>query len=104
MSGRVLEPEFFNRDTATVARELLGKYLVRDRGHITEANAITEVEAYVGPHDKASHARHGQTRRNAPMFGPAGVWYVYFCMGVHWMLNVVTEAEGQPTAVLIRGI
>jgi DNA-3-methyladenine glycosylase len=64
---------------------------------------ITEVEAYDGPEDSASHARHGRTARNAPMWGPAGRAYLYFCYGMHWMLNVVTGSEGDPSAVLIRG-
>lgn len=65
---------------------------------------ISEVEAYVGPEDKASHAHRGKTLRNVPMFGPAGRWYVYFTYGMHWMLNVVTGPDGYPAAVLIRGV
>ncbi len=64
---------------------------------------ITEVEAYGGPEDSASHARHGRTPRNAPMWGPPGRAYLYLCYGVHWMLNVVTGPEGRAAAVLIRG-
>lgn len=94
---------FFNRPAQIVARELLGKYLVREyRGRRIVA-AITETEAYIGPHDLASHASKGLTPRNAPMFGPPGHWYVYFIYGMHWMLNVVTGKEGYPAAVLIRG-
>lgn len=65
---------------------------------------ITEVEVYSGFNDKASHASRGKTPRNAPMFGEAGYWYVYFTYGIHWMLNIVTGPEGFPAAVLIRGI
>ena len=65
---------------------------------------ITETEAYVGPEDKASHAHRGKTSRNAPMFGPAGRWYVYFTYGMHWMLNIVTGRKDYPAAVLIRGV
>ncbi len=65
---------------------------------------ITEVEAYDGPRDKASHASRGRTKRNAAMFGPAGHWYIYFTYGMHWMLNIVTGATGYPAAVLIRGV
>ena len=64
---------------------------------------ITEVEAYDGPRDRASHASRGETERNKPMFGGAGSFYVYFTYGMHWMLNIVTGPEGYPAAVLIRG-
>ena len=82
-----------------VARGLLGRLLVRDGVSLR----ITEVEAYGGPGDSASHARHGRTARNEPMWGPPGRAYLYFCYGVHWMLNVVTGPEGEAAAVLIRG-
>ena len=85
---------------ATAARSLLGQLLVR--GDVTLR--ITEVEAYGGPADSASHARHGRTARNAPMWGPPGRAYLYFCYGMHWMLNVVTGPEGEASAVLIRGV
>ncbi|HJV48732.1 MAG TPA: DNA-3-methyladenine glycosylase [Geothrix sp.] len=82
-----------------VARALLGRFLAREDVLLR----ITEVEAYGGPEDSASHARHGRTARNAPMWGPPGRAYLYFCYGVHWMLNVVTGPEGRAEAVLIRG-
>lgn len=66
--------------------------------------AIAEVEAYHGFDDRASHAHRGMTPRNSVMFGPPGQWYVYLCYGVHWLLNLVTAAEGYPSAVLIRGV
>ncbi len=101
---RVLPRAFFNRPTLRVARELLGKFLVRRyRGKIIAA-MIIEVEAYDGFRDKASHASRGKTLRNAPMFGEAGRWYVYFTYGMHWMLNVVTREKGHPAAILIRGV
>lgn len=81
------------------ARALLGQRLVC--GNVILR--ITEVEAYGGPEDSASHARHGRTARNAPMWGPPGRAYLYFCYGMHWMLNVVTGPEGEASAVLIRG-
>lgn len=81
------------------ARALLGGLLVREAVTLR----ITEVEAYGGPEDSASHARHGRTPRNAPMWGPPGRAYLYFCYGMHWMLNVVTGPEGEAAAVLIRG-
>jgi len=100
----ILDQEFFNRPTIRVARELLGKYLVRraDRGSICAA--ITDVEAYVGLRDKASHASRGRTPRNQVMFGPAGFWYVYLVYGLHHCLNIVTERDGYPAAILVRGI
>lgn len=64
---------------------------------------IVETEAYSGHGDTASHARHGQTARNAPMWGPPGAVYLYLCYGVHWLLNLVTGPAGTPAAVLIRG-
>ncbi len=109
---KVLNEKFFDRATLKVAEELLGKYLVRKypsrrSGQVRWkeiAAMITEVEAYDGPHDMASHASHGKTERTKIMFGPAGHWYVYFTYGMHWMLNVVTGKEEYPAAVLIRAV
>jgi len=95
---------FFNRKTLTVARELVGKYLVRELDGKIVKDKITETEAYVGPHDLACHSSRGKTTRNAPMFESAGTIYVYFTYGMHWMLNIVTEEEDFPAAVLIRGL
>ncbi|HJV90052.1 MAG TPA: DNA-3-methyladenine glycosylase [Holophagaceae bacterium] len=81
------------------ARGLLGCELV----HGDVVLRIVEVEAYGGPEDSASHARHGRTPRNTPMWGPPGRAYLYFCYGMHWMLNVVTGPEDEASAVLIRG-
>ena len=101
---RPLPPEFFERDARAVARELLGKYLVRKEGRKTRAYKIVETEAYVGPHDKASHSSKGRTARTEVMFGPPGRWYVYFTYGMHFMLNIVTGPEGYPAAVLVRSV
>jgi len=101
---KMLKDDFFDRSTLLVARELLGKYLCRKRSGRVEASMITEVEAYDGPHDRASHASRGKTARNAPMFDEAGVWYVYLVYGMHWMLNIVTGGKDYPAAVLIRGV
>lgn len=103
MNKTILAQAFFDRKTVVVARELLGKHLVRRIGRQSVALRITEVEAYVGPYDLACHAAKGRTARTEPMFGPAGTLYVYLVYGMHWMLNVVTEAEGYPAAILIRG-
>ncbi len=100
---KVLGKSFFERDTRTVARELLGKYLVRKIRGKEIALMITEVEAYDGFRDRASHAHKGKTERNAVMFGEAGRWYVYLVYGMYEMLNIVTGAYGYPAAVLIRG-
>ena len=81
------------------APALLGRLLVREDVTLR----ITEVEAYGGPEDSASHARHGRTARNVPIWGPPGRAYLYFCYGMHWMLNVVTGPKDEASAVLIRG-
>lgn len=100
---KVLKPDFFNRPTPLVARSLLGKFLVRRIGKKETALMITETEAYDGFRDKGSHASRGKTKRNWPMFGPPGRWYVYFTYGMHWMLNIVTRENDYPAAVLFRG-
>lgn len=101
-----LEPlprEFFARSALVVARALIGKCLVRELSNgEPRVWPITETEAYIGAHDLACHGRFGETPRTAVMFGPAGVWYVYFIYGMYWMLNVVTNTPGHPAAVLIR--
>ena len=99
-----LPRRFYDRPTLDVARDLLGKVLVhRRRGTIT-SGAIVEVEAYIGESDPACHAAPGPTRRNAPLYGPPGFAYVYLNYGIHYLVNVVTEAERQPAAVLIRAL
>ncbi|MDP3051897.1 MAG: DNA-3-methyladenine glycosylase [bacterium] len=100
---KVFSEDFFNRPVLTVAKEMLGKFLIRRRGGKETALMITEVEAYDGFKDKASHASRGKTERNKVMFGGAGNWYVYFTYGMHWMLNIVTGSKDYPAAVLIRG-
>ena len=99
-----LPRRFFARPTEQVARELLGQRLVRLYQGRRLAGLISETEAYIGQDDLACHARFGLTPRSAVMFGPPGFAYVYFTYGMHWMLNVVTEVEGFPAAVLIRAI
>jgi len=95
---------FYNRPTLIVARELLGKRLVRVQDGRRLSGTITEAEAYIGEGDQGCHARAGKTPRTAVMYGPPGHAYIYFTYGMHWCLNVVTEREGFPAAVLIRAI
>ncbi len=95
---------FFARPTLQVARELLGARLVRLYEGKRLSGRIVEVEAYIGQEDRASHARMGPTARNAVMFGPPGYAYVYLIYGMHHCLNVVTEEEGFPAAILIRAL
>ena len=101
---RVLPRIYFNRPTVTVARSLIGKYVVREIDGRILAGKILEVEAYVGPQDKACHASKGRTQRTEVLFGPPGVAYVYLIYGIYHCLNVVTEREEFPSAVLIRAI
>lgn len=100
---KILPLSFFQRKTLIVAEDLLGKYLVRKIGSQTIKDMITEVEAYVGPHDLASHSSKGRTKRTEAMHAKGGTIYVYFIYGMHNMLNIVTEEEDYPAAVLIRG-
>ena len=102
MMRKTLRGDFFNKEPTIVAKELLGKFLVRKFEGMEKSLLITEVEAYGGSEDLASHARHGRTKRNEAMFGPPGIIYVYFTYGMHWMLNIVCCQEGHPSAVLIR--
>jgi len=101
---KILPRNFYARPTLVVARELLGTQLVRILDGVRLAGMITESEAYIGEEDLGCHAKSGKTKRNAVMFGPPGNAYVYFTYGMHWMLNAVTETEGFPAAVLIRGM
>lgn len=104
MKKQIIKKAFFERNSVIVAERLLGKFLARRIGNKKIVLMITETEAYEGFEDKASHASRGKTERNTPMFGPAGVWYVYFTYGMHWMLNIVCGKKGHPAAVLIRGV
>lgn len=102
---RKLQRQFYNRDTVTVAKDLLGKLLVRMVDGTPLVGRITETEAYVGPVDKACHAYHyRRTPRTETLFAPPGTAYIYLIYGMHCCLNFVTEPEGTPCAVLIRGV
>ncbi len=101
----MLPQAFFDRDTVQVARELVGKYLVRRYDGVTLAARIGETEAYVGRVDKACHAYgYKRTERTKTLYAPPGTAYVYLIYGMHCCLNLVTEGEGEPAAVLIRGL
>jgi DNA-3-methyladenine glycosylase len=99
-----LPDAFYDRPTLAVARDLLGKVLVHVRRGVRTSGVIVEVEAYIGESDPACHAAPGPTRRNAPLYGPPGRAYVYLNYGIHALVNVVTEADGSPGAVLIRAL
>ena len=95
---------FYDRDTRLVARELLGKYLIHRANGVERIGRIVETEAYLGPHDLAAHSSKGLTARTKTMFGPPGHAYVYFIYGMYFCMNVVTEREGQASAVLLRAL
>ncbi len=99
-----LERKFYLQDTVTVAKELLGKIIVRKTGQKILTAKIVETEAYIGDHDPASHAYRKFTERNKIMYETGGMSYVYFIYGNYYCFNVVTERKGLGNAVLIRGV
>jgi DNA-3-methyladenine glycosylase len=103
-SRQKLPRAFYERDTVQVARELLGKNLIHVSGGVERIGKIVEVEAYLGPHDRAAHSSKGLTKRTEVMFGPPGHAYVYMIYGMHYCVNVVTEPEGHASAVLLRAL
>jgi len=102
--ANLLKVDFFNRDPRRVARGLLGKLLVRRQSTGIMAGRIVETEAYLGEGDDAAHAAAGRTARNAVLFGPPGVAYVYFIYGNHYCLNASCLPEGVPGCVLVRAL
>jgi DNA-3-methyladenine glycosylase len=99
-----LSQQFFQQNAELVAKQLLGKVLVRKINGKKLSGIITETEAYLGLQDLASHASRGKTERNKVMFENGGIWYVYMIYGMHFNLNVVTGKKDFPSAVLIRAI
>jgi len=99
-----LPRSFYARPTLDVARDLLGQVLVHRRRGVVTSGVIVEVEAYIGESDPACHAAPGRTKRNAPLYGPPGIAYVYLNYGIHCLVNVVSEPQGCPAAVLIRAL
>lgn len=101
---KCLQYSFYSRDTHDVAKDLLGKLLIRKWNKHELVGRITEVESYVGVNDAACHASRGRTARTEIMFGKAGRAYIYLVYGMHYCLNVVTERKDFPAAVLIRSL
>ncbi|HNS05731.1 MAG TPA: DNA-3-methyladenine glycosylase [Candidatus Saccharicenans sp.] len=105
MRSRRLSRKFYQQSTLKVARELLGKYLVRKVGSKKLVGKIIETEAYIGPKDKASHAYRGKiTPRNRVEYREGGHVYIYLVYGMYWQLNIVTSRAGKPECVLIRAL
>jgi DNA-3-methyladenine glycosylase len=102
--AKLLRRSFFNRDPRVVARELLGKLVVRRNGRKQLAGRIIEVEAYLGAGDLAAHAAAGNTARNSVLWGPPGHAYVYFIYGVHYCLNISCLPAGEAGCILIRAL
>lgn len=104
LSNKKLQKAFYKREVTVVARNLLGKILVKNDGKYSLAGKIVEVEAYHGDFDEAAHSFKGRSKRTEIMFKEGGYLYVYFTYGAHFCCNVVTGKDGQGTAVLIRAV
>ena len=101
----ILTEDFYNRDTLAVARDLLGRHIVRRAEGRELICRITETEAYIGRSDKACHAYgYKRTKRSETLFSAPGTAYIYLIYGMYWMLNFVTGEKDNPQAVLIRGL
>ncbi len=101
---KYLDESFFSQKTLKAAKDLVGCYLVLKSGDKKVRLMITETEAYVGPHDLASHSSKGRTARTEVMFAEPGTIYIYLIYGMYYMLNIVTEEKNFPAAILIRGV
>ena len=100
-----LSKDFFIRDTKTVAKDLIGRYLIRKTKFGDAIGKIIEVEAYLGPKDKACHCyNYKKTEKTKVMYEKPGTIYVYYIYGIYFCLNVITEPEGMPCAVFIRNL
>jgi DNA-3-methyladenine glycosylase len=104
IDAAIVPREFYTRPVLAVARECIGKVLVHRSAQGEAAGRIVEAEAYRGPRDLAAHSARGLTKRTVAMWGPPGHAYIYFLYGMHWAMNLVVAAEGDPHAVLIRAI
>lgn len=99
----LFEDAFYDQPSLEIAPKILGAKLChRGKDDLIKKFTICETEAYHGTDDLASHASKGKNQKNQLMFGPSNIWYLYLCYGVHWMLNLVTDREGTPSAVFIR--
>lgn len=103
-TGRLLTTDFFDRSPLDVAPDLLGKLVVHEIDGAVRWGRLVEVEAYMGPDDRAAHSWRGLTPRTAPMFGPPGHAYVYLIYGMHCCMNFVCRPEGVPQAILVRAL
>jgi DNA-3-methyladenine glycosylase len=101
---RIVDREFFNKRAEELAPLLLGKYICRNIDNKIVKSKIVEVEAYTGMNDTACHSSRGKTPRTKVMWEDGGTIYVYFCYGIHYMLNIVCGGKNNPEAVLIRGV
>jgi DNA-3-methyladenine glycosylase len=103
-ADRKLPPSFYARPVLVVARDCIGKILVRHTPDGLTGGRIVECEAYRGPTDLAAHSARGRTKRTEAMFGPPGRAYVYLLYGISWAFNIVVAREGEPHAVLVRAL